>query len=62
MHTLSQPGILNLVQTDETYVLSELSARAKDAKKSDFQNLGISAMHIACMFGQVDLGAVDIPF
>ena len=53
-----------MVQSDETYVLSELSVRGKDAKKADFQNCGISAMHIACMFGQVDLGgagAVGIP-
>jgi hypothetical protein len=33
-------GILDLVQTDETYVLSELSVRAKDAKKADFAKMG----------------------
>ena len=40
------------VQTDETYLLSELSSKGKDAKKADFENLGVSALHIGCMFGQ----------
>ena len=31
------------VQTDETYLLSELSSKGKDAKKADFENLGVSA-------------------
>jgi hypothetical protein len=35
-----EPKILNLVQTDEAFILSELSSKGKDAKRADFENLG----------------------